>query len=151
MTGDDQTLCLNYLKGDVMGLKELTEKLNLSCFENFGVNLYKYISTSQLTYAVWVNFLFKESKNPILFQTPEHENFFQIQSMEEGHINTNTALSVNKENLSYIGGDLSFEDIKDYLIDADVNSLYPASSNEKRISNRNSNAFKAKYAKCHAL
>lgn len=47
---DDQSLCLKYLNGDVMGLKELTEKLNLSCLENFGVNLYKNLSTSQLTY-----------------------------------------------------------------------------------------------------
>ena len=54
MSQEDQTLCIKYLESDVMGLKELTEKLNLSCFENFGVNLYKYLSTSQ---AVWVNFL----------------------------------------------------------------------------------------------
>ena len=77
MSNNDQAMCLQYLKGDVLGLKELSEKLNLSCFENFGVNLYKYLSTSQLTYAVWVNFLYKESKNPIFLQTPEQEKFFR--------------------------------------------------------------------------
>jgi hypothetical protein len=52
MSDAHQALCLKYLKGAVMGLKELTEKLNLSCFDNFGVNLYKYLSTSQLTCAI---------------------------------------------------------------------------------------------------
>ena len=45
----DQTSCLQYLKGDVLGLKELTELLNQGCYEKFGVNLYKFLSTSQLT------------------------------------------------------------------------------------------------------
>jgi hypothetical protein len=119
MTDKDQSLCLQYLKGDVMGLKELSEKLNLSCFQSFGVSLYKYLSTSQLTYAVWVNFLYKESKNPIFLQTPEQ---LGSQSMEEELTSTRISLSVN----SVKTGNLTFEEIDDYLIDADVNSLYPA-------------------------
>jgi hypothetical protein len=39
----------------------LPQKLNQSCFENFGVNVYKFISTSQLTYAVWVNWYWNET------------------------------------------------------------------------------------------
>ena len=77
MSQEDQTLCIKYLESDVMGLKKLTQKLNISCYENFGVNLYKYLSTSQLTYAVWVNFLYKKSKNPIFLQTPDQEKFFR--------------------------------------------------------------------------
>ena len=77
MSDVDQASCLLYLEGDVLGLKELTELPNKSCFEKFGVNLYKFLSTSQLTYAVWVNFLYNESKNPIFLQTPEHEKFFR--------------------------------------------------------------------------
>jgi hypothetical protein len=55
MSKESQTACITYLKADVLGLKELSERLNKSCFENFSVNLYKYISTSQLTYDVWVH------------------------------------------------------------------------------------------------
>jgi hypothetical protein len=62
MSDIDQASCLQYLKGDVLGLKELTELLNQGCFEKFGINVYKYMSTSQLTYAVWVNFLYKQSR-----------------------------------------------------------------------------------------
>ena len=39
MSDIDQASCLKYLEGDVLGLKELTELLNQSCFEKFGVNL----------------------------------------------------------------------------------------------------------------
>jgi hypothetical protein len=125
MTDDDQSLCLQYLKGDVMGLKELSEKLNHSCFQSFGVNLYKYLSTSQLTYAVWVNFLYKESKNPIFLQTPEQEKFFR-ESIYGGRTYKYKNKFVSQQREEYISGNLTFEEIDDYLIDADVNSLYPA-------------------------
>ena len=77
MCNDDKTDCLKYLEGDVLGLKELSERLNKSCLENFGVNLYKFLSTSQLTYAAWVDFLYKESNNPVFLPTPEQEHFFR--------------------------------------------------------------------------
>ena len=65
MSKTSQIDCINYLECDVMGLKELSEKLNQSCYDNFGVNLYKFISTSQLTYAIWVDNWYKESTIPI--------------------------------------------------------------------------------------
>ncbi len=125
MNKADQESCLKYLEGDVLGLKELTELLNQSCFEKFGVNLYKYMSTSQLTYAVWVNFLYKDSTNPIFLQTPEHEKFFR-ESIYGGRTYKYKHTFVSKQRDAYINGKISFEDIQDYLIDADVNSLYPA-------------------------
>ncbi|KAI3660739.1 hypothetical protein MP638_001050 [Amoeboaphelidium occidentale] len=105
MTKDNQDDCIKYLEGDVLGLKELSERLNSSCFKNFKPNLYKFLSTSQLTYAAWINFLYSDSGNPVFLQTPEQEKFFRE---------------------SIYGGNLSFNDIDDYLIYADVNSLYPA-------------------------
>jgi DNA polymerase type B, organellar and viral len=77
MSDMDQTKCIQYLKGDVLGLKELSERMNKECFENFNINLYKYLSTSQLTYSVWVNRLYTQTKEPIYLQTPEQEKFFQ--------------------------------------------------------------------------
>ena len=47
--------------------------------------------------------------------------------MEAWHINTKILLLAN----AYVDGELSFEDIDDYLIDADVNSLYPAAMKNK--------------------
>ena len=83
------------------------------------------MSTSQLTYAVWVNFLYNESKNPIFLQTPEHEKFFR-ESIYGGRTYKYKHTFVSKQIDDYVDGNLSFEDIDDYLIDADVNSLYPA-------------------------
>ena len=46
MSVESKSACIKYLKGDVLGLQELSQKLNQSCFENF---VYKFISTSPLT------------------------------------------------------------------------------------------------------
>ena len=62
MSREHQDDCIQYLRGDVVGLKELSERLNKECFEKFGVNLYKYLSTSQLTYSIWVNRLYAQHK-----------------------------------------------------------------------------------------
>ena len=78
MSNDDQANCLKYLQGDVLGLKELSERLNQRCYEKFGVNLYKYLSTSQL-----INFLYSDT----------NENRY----MEEEHISISTSLSAVNE------------------------------------------------------
>ena len=72
-----------------------------------------------------MNFLYKESANPIFLQTPEHEKFFR-ESIYGGRTYKYKHSFVSTQRDAYIGGDLSFEDIDDFLIDADVNSLYPA-------------------------
>ena len=77
MSTEQQFACIEYLKGDVMGLKELSQNLNKSCFDTFKTNLYKFLSTLQLTYAVWVNQWYKESTNTIYIQTAEQEKFFR--------------------------------------------------------------------------
>ena len=120
-----QDICIEYLKGDVLGLKELSERLNKECFENFSVNLYKYMSTSQLTYSIWVNRLYSRKKNKIYLQNPEQEKFFR-ESIYGGRTYKYKDNFISKQRNDYINGGVSFEDIDDYLIDADVNSLYPA-------------------------
>ena len=125
MSDMDQAECIQYLKGDVLGLKELSERLNKECFENFNVNLYKYLSTSQLTYSVWVNRLYTQTKEPIYLQTPEQEKFFR-ESIYGGRTYKYKNSFVSKQRDDYLNGSVNFEDIDDYLIDADVNSLYPS-------------------------
>jgi hypothetical protein len=125
MTKDNQDDCIKYLEGDVLGLKELSERLNSSCFKNFKTNLYKFLSTSQLTYAAWINFLYSDSGNPVFLQTPEQEKFFR-ESIYGGRTYKYKHRFVSSQREAYIIGNLSFEGFDDYLIDADVNSLYPA-------------------------
>ena len=125
MSKEHQDDCIQYLRGDVLGLKELTERLNKECFEQFNVNLYKYLSTSQLTYSIWINRLYTQAKNPIYLQTPEQEVFFR-QSIYGGRTYKYKHSFTSKQRENYMNGSVKFEEIDDYLIDADVNSLYPS-------------------------
>ena len=67
------------------------------------------------------------SKNPIFLQTAEQEKFFR-ESIYGGRTYKYKHTFVSKQRDDYVNGNLSFEDIDDYLIDADVNSLYPAAT-----------------------
>ena len=69
----------------------------------------------------------KMSKNPIFLQTAEQEKFFR-ESIYGGRTYKYKHTFVSKQRDDYVDGNLSFEDIDDYLIDADVNSLYPAAT-----------------------
>jgi hypothetical protein len=122
MSQEHQEDCIQYLRGDVLGLKELTERLNKECFENFSVNLYKYLSTSQLTYSIWVNRLYAQKKNPIYLQNPVREKFFR-ESIYGGRTYKYKNNFISKQRDDYMKGVVNFEDIDDFLIDADVNSL----------------------------
>ncbi len=79
----------------------------------------------QLTYAVWVDFRYKEEKSTIYLQTPEQEKFFR-ESIYGGRTYKYKHKFVSSQREANINGELDFEDVDDYLIDADVNSLYPA-------------------------
>ena len=125
MSENSQDQCIQYLQGDVMGLKELSERLNEECFETFKVNLYKYLSTSQLTYSIWVNRFYTQKNEPIYLQNAEQEKFFR-ESIYGGRTYKYKNSFISKQRDDYMKGDMSFDDIDDYLIDADVNSLYPA-------------------------
>jgi DNA polymerase type B, organellar and viral len=125
IAAEDQARCLEYLERDVVGLQELTQLLNKSCFENHGVNLYKFLSTSQLTYATWINFLYSEHYNPVFLHTPDHEKFFR-ESIYGGRTYKYKHKFLSSQRQAYINKEIKFDDIDDYLVDADVNSLYPA-------------------------
>jgi DNA polymerase type B, organellar and viral len=124
MSNDDQADCLKYLQGDVLGLKELSERLNQSCYEKFGVNVYKYLSTSQLTYASWINFLYSDTNDPVFLPTAEQVKFFR--SIYGGRTYKYKHKFVSSQREAYMNKQIPCEDIDDYPVDADVNSLYPA-------------------------
>lgn len=121
--------------------------------------MYKFISSSQLTYAVWVNHWYKENTIPGYLQTPEQEKFFRS-SIFGGRTYKYKHGFVSSQREAFLDNKLTFEVIDDYLIDADVNSLYPAAMKEefpvgcpKRLDNLldEFNGFIHKNKKCPKL
>jgi len=126
--------CLKYLRADVMGLKELYEKLNNGVYEKHKVNITDYISTSSLTFNLWKEDymnnqeLLKETEyKPIDFinlPTLEQEKAFR-KSVRGGRTYKSKHRFKSKQYEAFINGEVDFDNIEDYLIDADVVSLYP--------------------------
>ena len=125
--------CLTYLEADVMGLKELYEKLNNGVYEKHKVNITDYISTSSLTFNLWKEDYMNEQEvekfhgKPIDFinlPTLEQEKAFR-QSVRGGRTYKSKHRFKSTQYDSFIKGECDFDSIEDYLIDADVVSLYP--------------------------
>ena len=79
-------------RADLGGLMKAT-------FQSFGVNLYKYLSTSQLTYAVWVNFLIKKARIQYFFKHQIKKSSSGNQSMEGELTSININLSASRGKL----------------------------------------------------
>jgi hypothetical protein len=115
--------CILYLKSDVMGLRELYNKINTAVYDEYKVNLSSYISTSSLTFNLWKSHI--NGKYDIRLPNQEQEDAFR-QAIRGGRTyKTKHGFRSNQYD-SYQKGETKFEEIKDYLIDADVVSLYPS-------------------------
>ncbi len=129
MAARDQKDCLEYLKSDVLGLKELYNKLNDAIYEKFKVNLAPFYSTSHATYTMWIHHLMKigpeEEKGAICIPTIREEINFRA-SCFGGRCYKSKHKFVSTQREEYLKGKISFVDIDDYIIDADVVSLYPS-------------------------
>ena len=122
MSQDLRDDCLKYLKGDVMGLKELYEKLNKEIFDKFGYNLTSYISTSSLSFNLWKENI--NGKHYIKLPTLGQEKAFR-KSVRGGRTYKSKHKFISKQYHEFKSGRLEFNEIDDYVIDADVVSLYP--------------------------
>ena len=112
-----------YLKADVLGLKELYEKVNKVVFEKYGVNMTSAVSTSQLTFTIWTRTL----KNAMIqLPTMDQEKNFREAVLGARCYKTRHSYE-SKEYKEYISGNVKFDEIKDYNAFIDVVSLYPAS------------------------
>lgn len=118
-----QEECMSYLEGDVMGLKELYDKLNTTVFDEDQVNISSYISTSSLTFNLWKRSI--RSKFSIQLPNLEQEIAFR-QSVRGGRTYKSKHNFVSKEYEGFKNGEIEFDEINDYCMDADVVSLYPA-------------------------
>ena len=114
--------CLKYLEADVMGMRELYNKLNKTIYNEYKVNLSSFISTSSLTFNMWK----KNIRNKFNVQLPnlKQENAFR-QSVRGGRTYKSKHQFLSKQYESFHKGECDFEDIDDFVIDADVVSLYP--------------------------
>lgn len=115
--------CLLYLRSDVMGLKELFDKLNTTIFNEHKVNITSYISTSSLSFNLWKRTI--DKKYDIRLPTIEQEEAFR-ESVRGGRCYKSKSEFVSKQYNEYKNRQTTYEDIDDYIIDADVVSLYPS-------------------------
>jgi hypothetical protein len=142
MAPELQTACLKYLKGDVIGLAELYDKLNGNIHEQYGVNITSFISTSQLTFALFKASI--RSQYYISLPTLESEAFYR-QAIRGGRTYPSRRRFISESYIDYVNGRLDFDDIKDYCIDADVVSLYPASMANNEYPIGDEKRLEAKY------
>lgn len=130
---------LTYLKADVMGLMELSNKIHFTFSEKYNTSWVHFLSTSHAAYSIWINSLKEEYiKNDKLllpttlqyklikksiyggrcevhrkkFESKDTPMFEIVKKYTEDRYKTN--LSVQQLN-----------EIKDYCRDLDVTSLYP--------------------------
>ena len=118
-----QNDCLKYLEADVRGLKELYDKVNQTTFDKYKVNLSSYISTSSLTFALWKSSI--QGKYSIELPTLKQEKAFR-ESVRGGRTYKSKHRFISKQYEAFKNGEVGFDDVFDYCIDADVVSLYPA-------------------------
>ena len=114
--------CLKYLRSDVLGLREIYNKVNANIFHEYKVNLTSYISTSSLTFNMWRLGAVKQYliRLPNLQQEP---NFRE--AIRGGRTYKTKHEFTSEQYEGFMNGQVAFNDIDDYMIDADVVSLYP--------------------------
>tara|TARA_R110000851_G_scaffold136632_1_gene272256 strand:+ start:43 stop:3264 length:3222 start_codon:yes stop_codon:yes gene_type:complete len=120
---------IKYLKSDVLGLKELYDKVNIQVFTDYAMNLSSYISTSSMTFNQWKKHT-KSSGYMIDLPTLKQEEGFR-KSVRGGRTYKSKHRFKSEQYESFIKGEIDFNDIIDYMIDADVVSLYPAAMMEE--------------------
>jgi hypothetical protein len=122
---------IKYLRADVEGLKELFDKVNTQVFTDYQMNLTGYISTSSMTFNQWKKGV-KLAGFKINLPTLKQEEGFR-ESVRGGRTYKSKHRFSSEQYNATIAtiaegkfGDTEFDSIQDYLIDADVVSLYPA-------------------------
>lgn len=122
-----QKSCIDYLKIDVMGLKELYEKMNEALHKEHGVNIHTYYSTSHTTFDLWKKTLMEGDKIKTFIKLPScrEENIFRP-AVFGGRCYPSKKQFESVQLEKYFKGEIEFEQVEDYLMDLDVVSLYPS-------------------------
>lgn len=125
MSEKDRKDCLAYLKIDVMGLKELYEKMNEALYGQFKVNMHSFFSTSHTTFTMWRRHLNNESPTLIKIPSLKEESAFRPACFG-GRCYPSKKAFESCERDPYLKGKLDYDKVNDYLVDLDVVSLYPS-------------------------
>lgn len=115
--------CVSYLESDVLGLKELYEKINNDIFTKHGKNISSYISTSSLTFDLWK----KNISGKYLIELPNiKEEVYYREAIRGGRTYKSKHEFKSVQYDDFTAGNCSYDEIKDYIVDCDVVSLYPS-------------------------
>lgn len=140
--------CTRYLRLDVISLKEVYIKFSSTMYDLYKINIANFMTISQVAYAAWTSELKDDVK---LFKTTKEEEVTARECYRGGRVlcgrkewRSKQFQSVldNREDHVVIGKDEQgnpwpyldgekisreiYDTIDDYLVYADVNSLYPA-------------------------
>lgn len=134
----DQTDLLNYLKADVLGLLELSEKYHDVLVSTFNTSWVHWPTTSTLTYNLWMHHLQERLNEKILHLPTSREYEFIRKAIIGGRTSVHRkffkSLDYDKIMEKVRDESLPFENrltlkdfnsVDDYLVDLDVSSLYP--------------------------
>lgn len=111
-----------YLKCDVLGLRELYEKFDSVAFKDNGVNLCDYLTGSALAYDLWKT---KYLDNEIVEIPTPVDDIYYRKAIYGGRCYPNKKCFISENYQEIIEKKIKYDDIKDYLLDLDVTSLYP--------------------------
>jgi len=125
MSEKDKKDCLDYLKIDVMGLKELYNKMNTALHRQYKVNMHSFFSTSHTTFTLWRRHLNSESPTLIKIPNIKEESVFRPACFG-GRCYPSKKSFESVDRLDYLKGKIDYDEVIDYLVDLDVVSLYPS-------------------------
>ena len=111
----------DYLVCDVRGLRELYEKANSIIYDKFNMNLCDSMTTSSCAYAIWRD-KFLEDKIYLLDAKWEVN---ARQAIYGGRVYKNRNSFQSSQYERVMSGEIMYDELNDFIFDADVNSLYP--------------------------
>ena len=110
-----------YLKCDVLGLCELYEKVNEPIYNKYRINLCEKMTTSSNAFDIWRDNFLKDK----IYLLDGVKDVNVRQSIYGARCYKNKNRFTSKQYDDIINGNISYDDINDYIFDADVVSLYP--------------------------
>ena len=123
MSEDDKNIMIEYLKKDVLGTYELFKKLD-EPFKKFNLSILELYTLSQGAFKIIKN---EWKKAGILQERLKRtEDEFFRKAIYGGRCEVFKREFLSNEYGEIKKGNLKYDDISDYLIAPDVNSLYPA-------------------------
>lgn len=109
-------VCEEYLEMDVMLMPQIVEAYTRTVHESFGVNPIEFMTNSQMG---WMLFC---SHNDEVVESPPYEDYqYFLSAVYGGRCHPLRSDFHSSELREILAGELPFDQVRDYLIDLDVN------------------------------